>query len=134
MENITIPIGISKEIEFIVTKEQTAVHIGSGSISVLSTPSMILYMEIASGKLAHENIPQGYTSVGTVVNIQHIAAVFEGNRVVANSTVLEVDKRKITFEVEVLHGDRLIGKGIHVRYIVNEAKFLEKLKSTENSK
>ena len=94
---------------------------------------MILYMEIASAKLAHENIPQGYTSVGTVVNIQHIAAVFEGNKVVAKATVSKVEKRKVTFEVEVLHGERLIGKGIHERFIVNEERFLEKLKSTENN-
>ncbi len=132
MNEISIQNGMTKEIGFTVTREQTAIHIGSGSISVLSTPSMIMYMEIASGRLVHENIPQGYTSVGTVVNIQHIAAVFEGNKVVAKSTVSKVENRKITFEVEVLHGDRLIGKGIHERFIVNEERFLEKLKSSKN--
>ncbi|MCE7735710.1 MAG: thioesterase family protein [Candidatus Heimdallarchaeota archaeon] len=117
-----------KSLDFEVTKEYTAAHIGSGSISVLATPSMILFMEIASGMLAHDHIPQGYTSVGTRVCVDHLDAVLEGNTVQVISVIAGIDKRKIIFDVEVKHKDRVIGKGTHIRFIVNEERFLEKLK------
>lgn len=117
-----------KSMNFEVTKEYTAAHIGSGSISVLATPSMILFMEIASGMLAHDHIPQGYTSVGTRVCVDHLGAVLEGNTVQVTSVIAGIDKRKIIFNVEVKYKDRTIGKGTHIRYIVNEERFLEKLK------
>ncbi|MHA2250343.1 MAG: thioesterase family protein, partial [Candidatus Kariarchaeaceae archaeon] len=81
MNDITLPKNASKEIEFVVTKEHTTVHIGSGNVSVLATPSMILYMEIACGMLTHEHLPSGYTSVGTRVCIDHLAAVMQGEKV-----------------------------------------------------
>jgi predicted thioesterase len=129
VNEITLPIGSSKEVEYQVTKEFTAVHIGSGKVSVLATPSMILFMEMACGMLAHELIPTGYTTVGTHVCIDHISAVLEGEKVVSRARVDRQEKRKIVFAVEVLHRDKLIGNGIHERFIVNEKRFLEKLHS-----
>lgn len=129
MNEIVLPTKISKEIEFTVTKEYTAVHLGSGSISVLATPSMILFMEIASGWLAHEHLPQDYTTVGTKVCIEHLAAVMEGQKVVSKSELITQDKRKLVFSVEVIHNDTLIGKGTHERFIVNEKRFLKKLEN-----
>lgn len=117
-----------KSMDFEVTKEYTAAHIGSGSISVLATPSMILFMEIVSGMLAHDHIPQGYTSVGTRVCVDHLGAVLEGNTVQVTSVIAGINKRKIIFDVEVKYKDQTIGMGTHIRYIVNEERFLEKLK------
>ena len=128
MTEINLPLNAMKSMDFEVTKEYTAAHIGSGSISVLATPSMILFMEIASGMLAHDHIPQGYTSVGTRVCVDHLGAVLEGNTVQVTSVIAGIDKRKIIFDVQVKYGDKVIGKGTHIRYIVNEARFLEKLK------
>ena len=129
MTDINLPLNAMKSLDFEVTKEYTAAHIGSGSISVLATPSMILFMEIASGMLAHEHLPEGYTSVGTRVCVDHLDAVLEGNTVQTTSVIAGLDKRKIIFDVEVKQGDRIIGNGTHIRYIVNEERFLEKLKS-----
>ncbi|MHA2171937.1 MAG: thioesterase family protein [Candidatus Kariarchaeaceae archaeon] len=129
MGEILLPLNSSKEVEFQVTKEFTAVHIGSGNVSVLATPSMILFMEIACGMLAHELIPTGYTTVGTHVCIDHISAVLEGEKVVSRTRVDKQENRKIVFAVEVLHGDKVIGNGVHERFIVNEQRFLEKLQS-----
>ncbi len=129
MADITVPVNVEKEIEFNVSKEFTAAHIGSGSVSVLATPSMILFMEIASGTLAHEHLPEGYTTVGTNVCVDHLSAVLEGNRVVSRSTVIEVDRKKIVFSVEVIYEGEIVGKGTHTRFIVDEKRFLEKLKS-----
>lgn len=128
MSEINIPANATKTLDFEVTKERTAVHIGSGSVSVLSTPSMILLMEIASGTVTNEYLPKGYSTVGTRVCVDHVGAVLEGNYVQATSTVKEVENRKVTYEVEVKFGNKLIGKGIHIRHIVNEKRFLDKLK------
>jgi len=127
VNDITLPKNASKEIEFIVIKEHTAVHLGSGNVSVLSTPSMILFMEIACGMLAHEHLPKGYTSVGTRVCIDHLAAVLQGEKVTSLARVNSIENRKINFSVEVLYKDKIIGNGIHERVIVDEKRFLEKL-------
>ena len=129
MSEISIPLNVDKEIEFEISKEFTAVHIGSGSVSVLATPSMILFMEIASGTLAHEHLPKGYTTVGTNVCVDHLSAVLEGNTVTSRSTIIEVDRKKIVFSVEVVFEGKIIGKGTHTRFIVDEKRFLENLKS-----
>lgn len=128
MSDIIIPLNVEKEIEFEISKEFTAVHIGSGSVSVLATPSMILFMEIASGTLAHEHLPEGYTTVGTNVCVDHLSAVLQGNTVTSRSTIIEVDRNKIVFSVEVVFNGEIIGKGTHTRFIVDEKRFLEKLK------
>lgn len=129
MSEITLPINAKKSVDFEVTKEYTAAHIGSGSVSVLATPSMILFMEITSGMLANDHLPPGYTTVGTRVCIDHLDAVLEGNTVKSTAVIAGLDKRKIIFDVEVKHGDIVIGNGTHIRFIVNEARFLEKLKA-----
>jgi predicted thioesterase len=128
MSDISLPLNESKTIDFEVTKEYTAAHIGSGSVSVLATPSMILFMEIASAMLAHDYLPDGYTTVGTNVCVDHFEAVLEGNTVTSSSNVASVDQRKVIFNVEVKFGKKLVGKGTHTRFIVNEARFLERLK------
>ncbi len=130
MDEIILPIGSSKEVEFQVTKEFTAVHIGSGNVSVLATPSMILFMETACAMLAHELIPTGYTTVGTHVCIDHISAVLEGEKVLSRARVDRQENRKIVFAVEVIYKDKVIGNGVHKRFIVNEQRFLEKLQSS----
>ena len=127
MSDITVPTNVNNEIEFEVTKEFTAVHIGSGSVSVLATPSMILFMEITSGTLAHGYLPVGYTTVGTNVCVDHLSAVLEGNKVISRSTITEADRKKIVFSVEVEFNGKIVGKGSHTRYIVDEKVFLENL-------
>lgn len=128
MSDITLPLNAKRTMDFEVTKEYTAAHIGSGSVSVLATPSMILFMEIASGMLAHEHLPEGYTTVGTRVCIDHLGAVLEGNTVQVSSVIAGLDKRKVIFDVEVRYQNEIIGNGTHIRFVVNEKRFLEKLK------
>lgn len=124
---LVIPPNTSKSLQFEVKEEYTAVHLGSGSVSVLSTPSMILFMEKASGTLAQEHLPSDYTTVGTIVNIAHLKAVKQGGIVTAVSKLRIQEDRKLTFDVKVLHNDEIIGQGIHERFIVNEKRFLEKI-------
>ncbi|MDH5403409.1 MAG: hypothetical protein OEZ01_05905 [Candidatus Heimdallarchaeota archaeon] len=127
MVELNVTIGKTKTIELEVTKERTALHIGSGSIGVLSTPSMIASMEKASALNAQEDLPEGYTTVGTVVCITHNKAVKQGETVQAISEIKSQDRRKIEFAVKVLYKGELVGEGKHERFIINEENFLSKL-------
>ena len=122
--DISLP-NESYEKEFLVTEENSAAHIGSGTVRVLSTPSMILFMEQTAGIWAANYLPEGYTTVGTRVCIDHLKAVSVGKRVVARASLVRQDRRKLVFEVEVLdEAAEVVGRGEHVRFIVDEQKFI----------
>jgi predicted thioesterase len=114
--------------EYTVEKNHTATHLGSGSIEVLSTPMLLCYMECAAKDSVAGELESGSTTVGTAANLEHIAAVLVGKTVIAKSVLTEIDRRKLTFEIEVFCGDVLIGKCVHTRFIVDEKKFMDKLK------
>ncbi|MBI3158228.1 MAG: thioesterase family protein [Chloroflexi bacterium] len=111
---------------FEVTLERTAAHLGSGAVKVLSTPSMILFMEIAARTLLDERLPQGYSSVGTHVDVRHLAAAPLGAQVAARAEVERVEDNRIFLAVECRQGDTLIGQGGHERYVIDVARFLKR--------
>lgn len=124
--DITLPSG-SYEQEFMVTEDTSAAHVGSGTVEVLSTPSMILFMERTARTWAANYLPEGYTTVGTRVCIEHLKAVGVGKTVVARITLVKQDRRRLEFAVEVLDDTaEVIGRGEHTRFIVDEQKFIEK--------
>lgn len=123
--------GLTCTDEYVVLSEHAASHVGSGSVSVLSTPSMIAFMERTSLLCVQKLLPEGYTTVGTMVNVRHLRAVPVGERVRVISRVKSVEGRKILFEVEAYRGEELVGKGEHERYIVEVSKFLEKARAAQ---
>ncbi len=123
---LTLSPGTTHEMTFEVTPEYTAAHIGSGTAQVLSTPCMILFMERTAQRLLGQVLPEGYTSVGTLVNVRHLAATPVGEEIRVVARVKEVEARRVLLEVEARHADRLIGLGEHERFVVNEARFLQK--------
>lgn len=122
-----IKIGLTGELSEVVTDELTASALGSGLVPALATPAMIALMENASVKAIREYLEAGETSVGIEVNVKHIAATPVGMLVRARAEVLSVDKRRITFRVEAWDGKERIGEGTHVRAIVDEARFKERI-------
>ncbi|MDR0983407.1 MAG: thioesterase family protein [Ruminococcus sp.] len=113
--------------EYIIEKEHTAAYVGSGSLEVLSTPMMLCYMECTAKDSVSDELEPGNTTVGTAADLEHLAAVLAGKTVTVKSVLTEVDRRKLTFSIEAFHGDILIGRCIHTRFIVNEEKFTAKL-------
>lgn len=124
---INLPLNESFRKEFEVTPERTAVHVGSGSVSVLSTPSMILFMEQTARIWAQKYLPEGYTTVGTHVCIDHLKAVGLNQIVIAEANLINQENKKIEFEVTVKHNNTIIGKGKHIRFIVDEKRFLQNI-------
>jgi predicted thioesterase len=119
-------IGTKHEVKITVTNEVTAAAMHSGSLEVFSTPFMVALMEQASCELLQKHLPEGITSVGTALNIQHLAATAVGVEVRAVATLTSFDGRKATFDVEAYDNAGLIGKGTHERFSVKSDKFMAK--------
>lgn len=119
--------GLMGESTQVVTEGLTAGAFGSGLVPALATPAMIALMENASVNAIREYLQVGQTSVGVEVNIKHLAATPVGMHVRARAEVRSVDKRRVTFRVEAWDDKERIGEGTHVRAIVDEARFNERI-------
>lgn len=119
--------GIKGRRERVVTKEQTAEYISSGLLPVFATPCMIQFMEETSRISVEPYLAEGQSTVGTAVNIKHLASTFVGCKVVCESELIEVDRRRLLFSVKVFDEKELLGEGTHERFIIDNKKFIEKL-------
>jgi fluoroacetyl-CoA thioesterase len=134
--DFAIKIGASKERTITVTTNQTTSFLWEGE-NVLSTPSMIAEMEETCRLLLKEQaVPEPeWDSVGTVVNIQHLAATPVGAEVFLRAEVASVDGRRVMFKTEARDKLEKIGEGMHERFIINiprfRAKFNEKQKQLQ---
>src|SRR5579859_6949299 len=114
--------GLSGEAGLLVAEEHTAPRVGSGKIHVLATPVMINVIEAAALAAIEHLLPPGHQSLGTVLNVRHIAATPVGMRVTARAEVTAVSGRTVTFRVEARDEKDLIGDGTHERVVVNVEK------------
>jgi predicted thioesterase len=119
--------GLRGRAELVVSEEHTAPRIGSGRVHVLATPVMINLFEAAALDAVERLLPPGHQSLGTVLNVRHIAATPVGMRVTASAEVLAIEGRTIRFRVEARDAKELIGDGTHERVVVNVAKFDERV-------
>lgn len=122
-----IPTNLNKEKEFIVEEQYLATFLGSGSVEVLSTPSMILFMEIVSRIMMDEFLPDTHTTVGTQVCIKHLSACPKGSKVIAKSSLKEQQGKKLVFNVEAWFNDKKLGEGTHERTIIDKQKFKQRI-------
>ena len=123
---LKMEIGKIHEVNVVVDESMTAATMKSGSLDVLSTPYMIALMEQASAELCQEYLPEGISTVGTMVNIQHLAATSLGAPVRAVATLTDFDGRKASFEVVAYDNAGVIGKGTHERFTIKVDSFLKK--------
>jgi predicted thioesterase len=115
--------GLEGNAELVVGDEHTAPRVGSGRVRVLATPVMINLIEASALAAIEHLLPPGYQSLGTRLDVRHIAATPVGMKVVASATVTRVDGRTVHFRVEAKDEKELIGDGTHERVVVNVAKF-----------
>lgn len=121
-----LTVGISKELNRSVTKETTAAALGSGLLDVYATPAMIALMEETCMKSVQEELDEGCGTVGTGLTIHHVSATPVGMNVRCISKLVEVDGRKLVFDVQAFDDAGLIGQGTHERFIIENDKFLKK--------
>ena len=113
-------------IETIVREDDTAKAFGSGELMVLATPRMIALMEEASYKCVGADLDEGTSTVGTYLDVKHLAATPVGMKVTVESEVIEVDGRKIVYNVKAFDEAGLIGEGKHERFVIFVEKFVAK--------
>jgi fluoroacetyl-CoA thioesterase len=117
-----IPQGHSNTMEFVPEERHTASAVGNSE--VVSTPSLIGFLEQTSHRAILPFVEEGEVSVGARVEVDHLAAAFVGRPVTAMARVAAVEGRRITFEVEARQGDKLLMKGRHVRAVVSRERLL----------
>lgn len=118
--------SIVKELK--VTENETAVKMGSGDLEVYATPAMIALMENAAKNLVINGLPQGYTTVGIDINVKHVKSSPVGANIKCKATLVKVDRKKLFFDLEATDDKGTIGKGSHIRYIVNIDDFMKNTK------
>ncbi|MBQ3353638.1 MAG: thioesterase family protein [Bacteroidales bacterium] len=120
-------IGLCHSETLVVEHKDTAAVYGSGSLEVFATPAMIALMEKTCLESVNSKIGEGNTTVGISVNIKHLKACPVGALIRCDSKLIDVDRKRLVFEVQCFDGDTLIGEGTHERFVVDSEKFMGKL-------
>lgn len=126
-----IEIGAKREEKLLVTSEVAIRFLGEQGAQVLSTPQMIRFMEFNCRNCVLPMLEPGYDTLGTHVNVWHLAAAPLGSCVAFTAEILSVTERRVEFRVEARDDAGKIGEGTHERTIVNVARFTEKMKAKQ---
>lgn len=119
--------GLTFTSKDVVRLENLAKTVGSGDLEVLATPAMAALMENAAMQAVASELPEGSTTVGSLLEITHSRPSGLGETVSATATLEEVEGRKLVFKVIAHDSKGVIGEGKHVRYVVDRQKFMSKL-------
>lgn len=119
--------GLTHTSQTVVNENNTAIALGSGDMKVLATPAMIALMENAAMLCVAPHLPEGSTTVGSMISSSHIKPSAIGANIEATAELVEIENRKLTFKVTATENEVLIGEGTHIRYIVDRERFLSKL-------
>ncbi len=122
----TLKIGACGNAQLKVEVNDLAANVGSGSLEVFSTPSMVMLMEKAACNCMAEYLEGDETTVGTELNVKHISATPIGKTVKAAAEVIGINGREITFKVSACDESGEIGSGTHKRFLVYSEKFMQK--------
>lgn len=118
--------GIKGSLELTVTKDKCAGALGSGELDVFATPAMIAMIEETCWRSVVSEIAPGEGTVGTELNVKHLAATPIGLKVRCESELTLVDRRRLVFQVKVYDPFGLVGEGTHERFIIQYEKFMKK--------
>ena len=126
---LQLPSGLTGTAELVVGEHHTAPRVGSGRIRVLATPVMINLIEAAALAAVEQSLPEDHQSLGTHLDVTHIAATPVGMRVRATAEVLKVEGRTVYFRVRAEDERELIGEGTHERVVVNVDRFDQRVQA-----
>lgn len=118
--------GISLETTFSVTHDLTAKTVGSGTLDVLATPIMIARMEQAAWTAVAPHLAQGEGTVGTLMNVQHLSPTPVGMSVTCKAELIQVEGRRLVFQVTAWDAKGPVGQGTHERAIIQNDRFVDK--------
>lgn len=121
-----IKTGIKNRLEAVSTRENSAESLGSGNVPVFATISMIGLMEKTCLESVLPHLEPGQDTVGTHVNVSHSKATPVGMKVWCESELIEIDRRRLVFQVAAYDEAGLIGEGTHERFIIDKERFISK--------
>ena len=124
-----LALGLTGEVEAVVTEANTADRWGSGLVPVFGTPALVGLMESAAVQALKGCLPPGQTSVGGRIDVRHLAPTPVGMRVHARAELVEVDGRRLKFRVEAWDEAEKIGEATHERFVVDGERFVAKAKA-----
>lgn len=116
--------GLTAEISLTVTESDTAAKWGSGLVPVFGTPALVGLMEAAAVKALEGHLPEGQTTVGGRIDVQHLAATPVGMTVRARAELTTIEGRKLVFHIEAWDAVEKIGEAIHERVVIKTEKFI----------
>lgn len=119
--------GLAAQVTTTVGTADTALALGSGDVPVLATPRVVALVEAATVAAIAPELAPGSTTVGTRVELDHLAATPVGREVVARAQLASVDGRRLVFDVTLLDGDTVAAQGRVERVMVDRERFLGKL-------
>ena len=125
---LDLPPGLTGTAELVVGEQHTAPRVGSGRIRVLATPVMINLIEAAALAAVEQSLPEQHQSLGTRLDVSHVAATPVGMRVKATAEVVRVEGRTVHFRVRAEDERELIGEGTHERVVVNLDRFDQRVR------
>ena len=125
---MNIEINTEFKQNYTVAENNTAKNMGSGDLDVLATPSLVAFMENAAKNYLNTFLTDDLGSVGSNININHLAPTLVGKEITVQGQITEIIKEKIViFYLEAFEADKKIGDATHTRVIINNEKFLSKL-------
>ena len=116
--------GAAAQLELTVTDADTAQAVGSGDVPVLATPRVLALAEAATVRALARQLATGTTTVGSRIELEHMAPTPIGRTVVAQARLAKVDGRRLTFEVGVRDGDTVVAQIRVERVLVDRQRFL----------
>lgn len=122
-----LKIGTTGTATTFVGEDKLATHFGSGNVRVYASPSMIALMEAAAVDCVEATLPDGYLTLGTHLDVAHVAPTPPGLTVTATAKLTAIEGRKLTFEVAARDGTESIGSGTHTRIVVDAPRFMARL-------
>ena len=124
--------GITGKQTIMVTEDKTAAVMGSGELAVFATPAMIALMENTASKSVATALEEGQGTVGTLIDVKHVAATPVGMEVTCETKLIQVDRKRLVFEVKAYDAAGVIGEGTHERFVIDNEKFMQKAEAKKN--
>ncbi len=118
--------GLSASVTIVVGPADTATAIGSGDVDVLATPMVVVLAERAAVAAVHGHLVGGQTTVGSAVQLTHLAPCPIGTSVAADAVLESVEGRRLVFKVSVNDDRGLVAAGYVTRVVVDRARFVER--------
>jgi fluoroacetyl-CoA thioesterase len=120
-------VGLSRERQQVVTRERTAVHVGSGSLGVYATPAMLALVEVTAREFLDELLDDTQTTVGTAVTLKHLAPTPEGETVNVRIQIASIEGNIVQLNAELWDRVEKVGEAIHTRAVIDVDRFLKRV-------